>query len=373
MTGSADHPSWQSVLSRLAERQGGPRGTLRQDTLLERRPFRLLKLHLDATGPVPAGRPPLLVVYSLVNRPDILDLTPGRSLLRQLALQGFPLYLVDWGYPIDADRCLDLEDYVPGFLGRAIDRVEADAGRGGVVLLGVCQGGTLSLCQASLEPERVSRLVLLGTPVDFHAGSHPLAQLARTLPCLDEPAPDNIPGSWLSAAFTSLKPVDLLVRRYRKLHQLGEQGPDAIDEFVRMETWMYDCPDQPGRLFHRFIREFYHDNALIRGQLRIGGRAVRLERLSMPILSIYARDDHLVPEPMAAALTAAAPSARVSECVVPGGHLGLFLSKRSRDRLLPAILAFVSDAGDTPGNNDFSKANQMHDGNGQDAARPRPT
>lgn len=359
MTASGNVDQWQSVLRELAARQGGPRGTLNGHTLLERRPFRLLKLTLANAEQVPEDQPPLLVVYSLVNRPDILDLTPQRSLLRQLALRGFPLYLVDWGYPIDADRCLDLEDYVPGFLGRAIEQVEAGHGRGRVVLVGVCQGGTLSLCQASLQPERISRLVLLGTPVDFHASSHPLAQLAQTLPRLDEPAPDNIPGAWLSMAFASLKPVDLLVRRYRKLHQLSEQGPDALDEFIRMETWMYDCPDQPGTLFHRFIREFYHENALIQDRLWIGGQPVRLERLTMPVLNVYARDDHLVPEPMAAALARAASATRVQDCVVPGGHLGLFLSRRSREHLLQALLDFVADNRPDPvGNRPFSKENQ---------------
>ena len=41
--------------------------------------------------------PPVLVVPSLINRAYILDLAPGKSLLRFLAGQGLRPLLVDWG------------------------------------------------------------------------------------------------------------------------------------------------------------------------------------------------------------------------------------------------------------------------------------
>ena len=53
-----------------------------------------------------ADRPALLIVYALVNRPDMADLEPGRSLIEGLLQAGLDVWLVDWGYPDGADRAL---------------------------------------------------------------------------------------------------------------------------------------------------------------------------------------------------------------------------------------------------------------------------
>ena len=49
-------------------------------------------------------RTPLVVVYALVNRPYILDLKVGRSVVAHFIDRGFDTYLVDWGVPTYADR-----------------------------------------------------------------------------------------------------------------------------------------------------------------------------------------------------------------------------------------------------------------------------
>ena len=36
-------------------------------------------------------------------------------------------------------------------------------------MLGICQGGVLSLCYSAAQPQAIRKLVTLVTPVDFHA------------------------------------------------------------------------------------------------------------------------------------------------------------------------------------------------------------
>ncbi len=330
--------AWSAALRSCTELQPVPRGTLAGDTLVERPPFSLIRYRPPASLPPPHRRP-LLLVYSLVNRPDLLDLAPGRSLAFDLLAAGFPVYQVDWGYPLDADRGLDLEDYVPDFLGRAVDATLVDAGVDTLVLAGVCQGGTLALCHAAVRPRGISHLVTLATPVDFHVEPNPLSQLALTLPPPGRRR-DNVPGDLLSAAFAALKPADLMVRRYRALPDLADD-PARLEEFLRMEAWMYDCPDQPARMFHRFVADFYQDNRLADGTLVLDGRAVSLHSLKMPVLNILARDDHLVPAPAAKALGRFIPRRRYRECVLPGGHLGVFLSSRNRRTYLDRLVELL--------------------------------
>ncbi|MDT7744343.1 MAG: poly[(R)-3-hydroxyalkanoate] polymerase subunit PhaC, partial [Actinomycetota bacterium] len=43
--------------------------------------------------------PPLLIVFSLISRSYILDLTPGNSFVERLLAEGFDVYLLDWGEP----------------------------------------------------------------------------------------------------------------------------------------------------------------------------------------------------------------------------------------------------------------------------------
>src|SRR5580693_8945388 len=47
----------------------------------------------------------VLVVPSLINRWEVLDLTAEKSLLRAMAAAGLRPYLVDWGTPNDEERC----------------------------------------------------------------------------------------------------------------------------------------------------------------------------------------------------------------------------------------------------------------------------
>jgi len=61
-------------------------------------------------------RVPVLLVMSLINKPYIIDLAPGQSLVEYLVQNGFDVYLIDWGAPRDEDRSLRLEVYVMDFL-----------------------------------------------------------------------------------------------------------------------------------------------------------------------------------------------------------------------------------------------------------------
>ncbi len=122
---------------------------------------------VESVAPRQRVRVPLLICYALVNRPYMMDLQPDRSLIRRLLDRGVDVYLIDWGYPDGADRYLEISDYVLRYLPRCVDAVCEASGFDRVNLLGVCQGGTLSLCYAALEPQRVRNLVTMVTPVDF--------------------------------------------------------------------------------------------------------------------------------------------------------------------------------------------------------------
>ena len=301
-----------------------------------RSPWRLYRY----TDSAPDG-PPVCIVYSLINRPTLLDLDSQHSMVRRLIEQGRDVYLLSWDDPAPWQRLLGLADYALRFPRQALDALCRYRGVDVVDVLGICQGGLLALIHATVFPARVRRLVLLATPVDTHRGEHRLGRLLRASGPVSQSR--NVSGAELAAAFASLRLTDLAVRRYRPG---TDAPPEAAERWQRMETWMYDCPDQPARLVQETVDWLYRENRLARGLLELDGHRVRLDALRIPVFNVAARKDHLVPAESALALAESLPDGIVTSRLEPGGHLGLFVSRRSQHTLIPAIGAWLDGNGE---------------------------
>ncbi len=257
---------------------------------------KLTLYHFEA--PVPAKKinsVPVLIVYALVNRPYMTDLQENRSLVRGLLDAGQDVYLVDWGYPDQTDRFITLNDYINGYLDRCVDEVCRRHDLDQINLLGICQGGTFSLCYSALHPEKIRNLITMVTPVDFRTPDNLLSHWMQHVDVdLLVDTLGNIPGELLNWTYLSLKPYRLMGQKYLQMVDQLENA-DKAKNFMRMEKWIFDSPDQAGEAFRQFAKDFFQDNKLIKGEVEIGGRTVDLANISMPVLNIYAKQDHLVP------------------------------------------------------------------------------
>lgn len=287
---------------------------------------------------VPAPYPvPLLICYALVNRPYMLDLQEDRSMVQGLLNAGVDVYLVDWGYPGAEDRHLTLEDYVCDYLSRCVELICRRHERDTLDLLGVCQGGTLSLCYTALYPQRVRKLVTMVTPVDFHTPDNLLTRMVRHLDVdLLVDTLGNVPGALLNFTFLSLSPFRLAGRKYVDLVDIMDDE-EALRTFLRMEQWLFDSPDQAGEALRQFVKDFFQDNKLVAGTLSLGGRPVSLGRILQPVLNVYAARDHLVPPAASRALARHYRGSDYREQCFEGGHIGIYVSAHARR--LPAEIA----------------------------------
>lgn len=289
-----------------------------------------------------AGLPPVVICYALVNRPWMMDLQPDRSLIRGLLARGLDVYLIEWGYPDRADRFLELDDYVRRYLGGCIDHVRRTQGVASVNLLGVCQGGTLSLCHAAMFPERVRNLITMVTPVDFQTPENLLSKWVRGMD-VDRMVEvlGNFPGELLNAAFQLLMPLRLGSQKYAGVAD-SIDDPAALANFLRMEKWIADSPDQAGAAFAQFIRWFFQENRLVRGGLEIGAGRVELRNIACPLLNIYASQDHLVPRSASLPLAKLVGSRDCTDFEFDGGHIGIYVSRRAQDLLPRTISAWLA-------------------------------
>ena len=268
---------------------------------------------------------PVLIVYALVNRPDMADLQQDRSLVASLLERGFDVYLIDWGYPSGGDRLRGLDDYVNRYLDACVDHLRVSLARDRLTLLGICQGGTLSTAYAALHPDKVERLVTTVTPIDFHTADDRLSHLIREVDVDALIASfGNVDGDFLNWLFLSLKPYRLTQQKYlRFLEKLDDAQATAL--FLRMEQWIFDSPALAATACREFARELYQGNKLVKGEFVLGGRRVDLGAITIPVLNIYARDDHLVPPASSRALGPLLGSDDYTEVEMPGGHIGIYV------------------------------------------------
>ena len=280
---------------------------------------------------------PVLIVYALVNRASILDLSPQTSFISDLLEKGYAVYLIDWGYPDDADTLLGLDDYIDSYLGQCIDFILLEHHQDSVDLLGICQGGVFALLHAALYPSKVRRLVSMVTPIDFHLPEFTLANMLRELDLgLLRRKLGNVPGLLLTQLFLALKPLQLGYLKYLDLLNKPPSSEQLL-EFLRMEKWIYDNPDLAGRAAAEFIAWFFQKNQLINDQFELLGEAVSLQQIKAPVLNIYAERDHIVPPASSRALAAKLPASQYREFAVNAGHIGLFVNAASRHQAVAAI------------------------------------
>jgi polyhydroxyalkanoate synthase subunit PhaC len=300
-----------------------------------------LRLYRYRSIAKPAGAAPLLIVYALVNRPYMMDLQEDRSLIRGLLSLGLDVYLIDWGYPDGADRFTTLADYIEDQLKGCVAQILEHHALDALNLLGVCQGGVLSLCFSALHPESVRNLITMVTPVDFHTPADLLSKWVRKIDVDAWVGNGNVSGDALNQLFLSLMPFRLMHQKYMELVR-GAADRARIENFMRVEQWIFDSPDQAGAAFRDFVVWMYQENRLARGSLEIAGRAVDLKSLQLPILNLIGKKDHLVPPASSEALKRLVGSRDFTTLEFDLGHIGMYISARAQREVPPAIAQWLA-------------------------------
>lgn len=283
-----------------------------------------------------AGRGrPVLVVPSLINRATVLDLQPGRSLMRALAAAGLRPFLVDWDMPGEEESAFTLTDYIAGRLAAALDAVTDLAG-GPVAVTGYCMGGNLVLPLPSLAPGKISALALLATPWDFDAMAEvPVRMLKATRQRFESliDAQGRLPVDVLQAMFASLDPY-LALRKFTRFAGLDGDGDEA-KHFIALEDWLNDGVPLVGPVARECLFDWYGANTPGRGQWRVAGDVVDPRAIACPALVVVPRQDTIVPP--ASALPLAALLARAETAIQPAGHIGMVAGRNGPERLYPLL------------------------------------
>lgn len=307
----------------------------------------------------PNGKPneaiaPVVICYGLFGRQSMIDLQEDRSLVRNLLAAGIRVYVVDWGNPTRADQYLNFDDYVDLYLGSCVEHAVSENKNQPVNMFGICEGGTFAVMLAATRPELFAGLALAITPVDFHGEQDKFwlgeGFLNTWIGNLDEHDIDllietygMLPGAMTGAIFSSLTPINSMTKYNIGLANL-DGDKDAILNFLRMEKWIADRPDHPGELARQWLNGLYRENQLVRGEFKLLGEKVDLSKISCPVLNIYAHQDHIIPVSCSKALGKFIPKDRYQEIGFPGGHVGVFVSRKAQGVVSGGLIEWLETA-----------------------------
>jgi len=262
----------------------------------------------------PEGSPaPVVVIPSLINAAAILDLAPGRSLVRYLAAQGAEVLMVDWGPLGDGERRLGLAGLVSGRLLPLI----LSLGRP-VRLLGYCLGGTLAIGAAAVLGPNARALALIGAPWHFsgfpaEARSHALGIWGLVRPMARKLG--AVPISSLNPLFWSLD-ENAVLDKYARLSTLAPDDP-TIAWFALVEDWANSgAPLSVAAARDLFLKGFGQD-LFGRGRWKVAGMAVDEATIACPTLNITATRDRIVPA------ATRIRTAGADHIEVDSGHVGM--------------------------------------------------
>ena len=142
------------------------------------------------------------------------------------------------------------------------------------------------------------------------------------------------------AVFSSLSSVNSLTKYSLGLMKM-EGNEAAMLNFLRMEKWIADRPDHPGEAARQWMNELYRENRLIKGTFEVCGEKVDLKKISCPVLNIYAEQDHIIPVSCSKVLRKFIKKKLYEEIGFPGGHVGVFVSRKAQGVVAGGIIDWV--------------------------------
>ena len=268
--------------------------------------------------------PPVVLIPSLINPPDVLDLDEEVSLAGALAGRGRQILLVDWGTASSRSN-LSIAEHVDGLLLPLLDSLGEPA-----TIIGYCLGGTMAMAAARLTAVR--GLVTLAAP--WHFARYPVESRAALQQLWEQSSAaaeklGALPMEVMQAGFWALDPE----RTVRKFAEFAAADPasDAARRFVTLEDWANEGEALPLPAAHELFDSFYRDDRPGRGEWTVAGTRIG-EKPRVPALHLVAGEDRIVPP-------ASTPDG--NRCIIPSGHVGMIVG-RARMQLHEALADFLA-------------------------------
>ena len=290
------------------------------------------------------GVPTLLCTPLALHGAAIADLAARHSLVAALRDAGIrQLFMTDWRSASAEMRFLGIDEYLSDL------NVLVDHLGGSVDLIGLCQGGWLSLVYAGRFPAKVRKLVMAGAPVDIAARQSRLSAMAEATPLVMFQSLVNLgDGRVIGRNIAKFWGNDTDANAIRESLQAVQ--PIGSSEFTQLEAtfknWNSWTIDLPGTYYLEVIEKLYRRNELATGSLVALGQKIDLSRLRLPMYLLAGSADEVVaPEQLLAVeRLVGTPPEFIRHEIAPCNHLGLFMGRRTLEENWPRIARWMKEA-----------------------------
>ncbi|WP_243418096.1 PHA/PHB synthase family protein [Actinomycetospora cinnamomea] len=241
---------------------------------------------------------PILVSPPWINKYYIMDLAPGRSLLEWAVQHGHTVFVISYRDPDESMADTGLDDYLELGNLAALDVVQDITGAEKVNLVGLCLGGLMATIAAAMlhargQGHRLNSLTLTNTLLDY-SDPGPVSsfvdpeiverlerKMART---------GYLPSESMATTFDLLRANDLIFN-YVGPNWLEGKTPPAFD----ILAWNSDSTRMPAKMHAFYLRHFYLQNELARGELELLGEHLSLKSVTNDTFIVAAINDHIAP------------------------------------------------------------------------------
>jgi poly(3-hydroxybutyrate) depolymerase len=270
--------------------------------------------------------PTVVVAPLALHGATMADFAPHHSLIKHLLGEGLErVVLVEWRSATPAMRYLSIDSY----LGDLAVVIEDLGGRANLV--GLCQGGWLSLMFAGRFPNKACKLVLAGSPIDLDATRSGIVDAVRAIsPEIFDALVQSGEGLVLCQRLLETWPFrDLSASAITHILQSESSlSEDLVGRFREWDQWTINLP---GTYYLQVVEQLFRHNQLAKSEFCALGRTLDLSLIQTPIYLLAGRDDEVVPPEQVLGLgpLVGTPKADLSAAVAPCGHLSVFMGART--------------------------------------------
>lgn len=241
---------------------------------------------------------PLLIFPPWINKFYILDLQPANSFINWMVEQGRTVFVVSWVNPGPELSHKTFEDYINDGCFAALGAVEQATGEREVDAIGYCIGGTMLSTalayMAKTGDDRIKSATFFTAQADFtESGDLSLFVDDAQLRAIEQQMDSSggfLEGRAMATTFNMLRSNDLIWSFVIDNYMKGKE-PARFD----LLFWNSDSTRMPKNVHLFYLREFYKNNRLAKGEMEINGELLDISRVTIPIFMQAGETDHIAP------------------------------------------------------------------------------
>ena len=241
---------------------------------------------------------PLVIFPPWINKFYILDLRPENSMIRWLTDQGITVFVASWVNPDQTLAAKTFEDYMRQGIYEGTAAAMKQAGVDRVNTVGYCIGGTLLAStlahMAAKGDERIQSATFFAAQQDFSEAGDLLLftneEWLKDLETMMDAEGGVLRGQSMADTFNILRSNDLIWSFFVNNYLMGKE-PKPFD----LLFWNSDQTRMPKALHLFYLRKFYGENALAKGELVMDGIKLDLSTVKTPVYVQSSKEDHIAP------------------------------------------------------------------------------